>query len=156
MSSDVFVSYPHEDQAIADAVCTALEGRGLKCWKAPRDIPPGTEWAEAIVNAIDNCRAVVLIFSAYTNSSKQISREVQIAFDKSIPVVPFRIENVVPTGSLAFYLGSVHGLDAWTRPIEPHLQRLADSVNTIVRMRRVGDKRTNDRKRGKSPATSVN
>jgi hypothetical protein len=76
---------------------------------------------------------MVLIFSAHANHSRQIHREIQRAFDKEKPVVPFRIENVAAEKALAFYMGPVHWLDALTPPVEEHLQKLAASVRALVR-----------------------
>jgi formylglycine-generating enzyme required for sulfatase activity len=132
MAHDVFISYPHQDKAIADAACAKLEAEGIRCWVAPRDISPSADWAASIVSAIDSCRVMVLIFSAYANQSKQVHREVQRAFDGEKPVVPFRIENVPPEKSLAYYMGPVHWLDALTPPLDQHLQRLAASVQRLV------------------------
>jgi formylglycine-generating enzyme required for sulfatase activity len=132
MAFDVFISYPHQDKATADAACAKLEAEGIRCWIAPRDVEPGAEWAGAIVDAIDHCRAMVLIFSSSANESKRIRREVQQAFDGEKPVVPFRIENVVPEKSLRYYMGPVHWLDALTLPLEQHLQKLATSVGALV------------------------
>jgi len=106
MAHDVFISYQHQDKAIADAACAKLEDGGVRCWIAPRDVPPGAEWAASIVEAIDQCRVLVLIFSTHANRSKQVHREAQRAFDGEKPVVPFRIENVPPERSLAYYMGS--------------------------------------------------
>ena len=41
MPHDVFISYASEDAAPADAVRAALEGAGIRCWIARRDIMPG-------------------------------------------------------------------------------------------------------------------
>ncbi len=41
MEHDVFISYAHEDKAIADAICAKLEENKIRCWIAPRDITPG-------------------------------------------------------------------------------------------------------------------
>lgn len=128
MAFDVFISYPNQDKATADAACAALEAAKIRCWIAPRDVPAGGDWAGAIVDAIDDCKAMVLIFSSSTNRSKQIHREVQRAFDREKPVVPFRIENVAPEKGLAYYMGPVHWLDALTPPIEQHLQQLVASM----------------------------
>jgi hypothetical protein len=129
---DVFISYPHQDKASADAACATLEAAKIRCWIAPRDITPGVEWAEAIVGAIGLCRVMVLIFSSSANKSKQIRREVQQAFDKGLPVVPMRMENVQPTETLGYYMGPVHWLDAMTPPLEQHLQRLTESVQALL------------------------
>jgi hypothetical protein len=132
MVFDVFISYPHQDRAIANAMCATLEAHGIRCWIAPRDIAPSAEWAASIVEAIDSCRVMVLIFSGHTNRSRQVSREVQQAFDGEKPVIPFRIENVAPEKSLRYYMGSVHWLDALTLPLEHHLQRLTTAVQALL------------------------
>ena len=69
MAHDVFISHSTKDKAIADAVCAALEAGKIKCWIAPRDIIPGDKWASAIVEAIDNSRIMLLIFSHNSNNS---------------------------------------------------------------------------------------
>jgi len=134
MAHDAFISYSHVDKVTADAACATLEKAGIRCWIAPRDITPGAEWGAAIVNAIDNCRVIVLIFSASANSSRQIRREVERAINAGVVVVPVRIEDVVPTESLAYFMSTVHWLDALTPPLEQHLQRLAESIKGLLRM----------------------
>ena len=138
MSVDVFISYSHQDKSIADAACATLEASEIRCWIAPRDVAPGAEWAGSIVEAIDGCRVLVLIFSAHANQSKQILREVQHAFEREVPVVPFRVENITPERSLAYYMESVHWLDALEPPLEDHLKRLTASVSRFLQVRRGG------------------
>src|ERR1700722_10215794 len=132
MAFDVFISYPHQDKATADAACAKLEAEGIRCWIAPRDIAPSADWAASIIEAIDSCRLMILIFSGHTNRSRQVGREVQQAFDGEKPVVPFRIENVAPEKSLRYYMGSVHWLDALTQPVDQHLQRLTAVVKALL------------------------
>ncbi len=60
---DVFISYASHDTAVANDVSAALEGHGLKCWIAPRDVTPGAHYASEIVHAIDSAKAIVLILS---------------------------------------------------------------------------------------------
>jgi L-fucose isomerase-like protein len=59
----VFISYATADRKEALAVCKALERRGTKCWIATRDVQPGENYQEAIVRAIRQARALVLVFS---------------------------------------------------------------------------------------------
>jgi hypothetical protein len=88
MSHDAFISYSTHDKAAADATCAALEGSGIRCWIAPRDIVPGAEWGEAIIEGINHCRVLILIFSANANDSPQIRREVERAVSKGVPIIP--------------------------------------------------------------------
>lgn len=132
MSHDVFISYSTKDKPTAAAVCAALEADGIRCWIAPRDVLPGTDWGGSIVQAITHSRAMILIFSSGANHSPQIKREVERAASKEIPIVPFRIEDVIPSGTLEYYLGTPHWLDALTPPLEPHLRQLSEGVKLLL------------------------
>jgi hypothetical protein len=134
MTFDVFISYSKHDKAVADAACTALEAARIRCWIAPRDIVPGEDWGASIVDAIDSCRAMVLIFSGHANESPQIRNEVTRAVSKSVPIIPLRIENIEPTKTLAYYMGAVHWLDALTPPLEAHLKGLTAAVAALLKI----------------------
>jgi hypothetical protein len=132
MAHDVFISYSSKDKPTADATCAVLEAKGIRCWIAPRDIMPGQDWGESIVDAIHCARALVLVFSENANLSQQIKREVERAVNKGIPIIPFRIENVMPAKSLEYFLSTPHWLDAFTPPLEAHLNYLADVLGRIL------------------------
>ncbi len=132
MDFDAFISYSSKDKPVADATCAALEAAGVRCWIAPRDIVPGREYGAAIIEAIEHCRVMVLVFSSNANESRQIHREVERAVSKGVAVVPLRIEDTAPTKSMEYFIGTIHWLDALTPPLETHLQRLADTVKALV------------------------
>jgi hypothetical protein len=132
MGLDVFISYSHHDKAAADAACAMLENSGIRAWIAPRDVRPGVEYGAEIVEAIERCRILVLIFSENANHSGQILREVERAVSKGIPIVPVRIEEVLPTKSMEYFLGTIHWLEAMTPPLEQHLRQLVDIVGAIL------------------------
>jgi hypothetical protein len=69
VAHDVFISHSSHDKPMADAACAVLEQRGIRCWVAPRDIVPGADWGESIVDAIGAARAFVLVFSSHANTS---------------------------------------------------------------------------------------
>ena len=132
MAHDVFISYSTKDKPIADAACATLESAGIRCWITPRDIQPGADWSEALVNAIEEAKLFILVFSSHANESPQVKRELQHAFEAGRLVIPFRVENILPNKSLDYYLGSVHWLDAITTPLENHLQTLAAKTKTLL------------------------
>lgn len=132
MAHDVFISYSNKDKLTADAVCAALEASGIRCWIAPRDILPGSDWGEAIIDAIHACRAMLLIFSSNSNASPQIKREVERSVNAGIPVVPFRIEDVMPSKTLEYFISTQHWLDALTPPMEQHLHYLVNTMRAIL------------------------
>ena len=132
MGFDVFISYPSPDKTVADAVCARLEQRGVRCWIAPRDVPPGFSYGESIIEAIEQCRVMVLVFSANTNASTHVAKEVERAVSHGLTIIPFRIQDVKPTKSLDYFISSVHWLDAITPPMETHLDYLAETVIRIL------------------------
>lgn len=132
MAHDVFISYSSQDKAVADAACATLESRKIRCWIAPRDVLPGTPYAEALIDALNQSRIMVLVFSASADSSPQVMAEVERAVNKGIPIIPFRIENVMPSKAMEFFLSARHWLDALTPPLEKHLQRLAATVQALL------------------------
>jgi hypothetical protein len=132
MTHDVFVSYSTQDKLVADALCATLENRKIRCWIAPRDMPPGSDYPAALVQALNNSQILVLVFSKDANASDHVMREVEKAVRKGIPIIPFRIENVEPTGAMDYLLSTKHWLDALTPPLEKHLEKLADTIQTLL------------------------
>lgn len=131
MGGHVFISYSSKDRAVGNAVCALLEARGHRCWIAPRDILPGKEWGESIVEGIRDAGFFVLIFSHNANSSPQILREVERAVHHGLPIIPFRIEDIAPEGSLEYFMSVPHWFDALTPPVEAHIERLAGVIDAF-------------------------
>jgi flagellar biosynthesis GTPase FlhF len=132
MAHDVFISASSKDKPATDAVCTVLERNRIRVWMAPRDIVPGAGWAASIIEAIKGTKIMVLVFSSHANNSPQIEREVERAVNKGIPVIPFRVENVEPSDALEYFISAPHWLDAFTPPLEPHLERLVAAVRRLL------------------------
>jgi hypothetical protein len=140
MVFDAFISYSSEDKAAADATCAVLESAGIRCWIAPRDMRTGAEYGAAIIEAIDHCRVMVLVFSSSANASRQIHREIERAVAKGLPILPVRIEEVAPTKSMEYFLGAIHWLDALNPPLEQHLQKLAETVKAMLKVEMAGER----------------
>ena len=129
---EIFVSYSQRDRDCAFRLVAQLEADGLGVWIAPRDISPAADWAEEIIEAIAAARVMVLVFSAACNDSPQVRREVERAVHRQVPVLPFRIENVLPSRSLEYFLSTQHWLDAFPPPHEPHYSRLSVHISALL------------------------
>jgi hypothetical protein len=139
MAHDVFISHSTNNRPVANAVCAALEREGIRCWIAPRDVMPGRPYAGEITRAIQQSRAFVIIFSESSNNSEQVLREVQLAANSRLHIVQFRIDAVVPSDDLEYYLSGPHWLDAVTPPLENHLAQLQTSVQALLALPRAGE-----------------
>lgn len=138
MAHDVFFSYASRDKVAADVLCAGLEQRNIRCWIAPRDIVPGVPWAESIIDAIEGSSVMLLLFSEASNKSVQVQREVERAVHKDVPLVPVRIENVMPTRTMEYFISSQHWFDAIQAPVEQHLDRLAQAIQAHLSRRSTG------------------
>ncbi len=132
MAHDVFVCYSSEDKTIANAACAKLESAGIRCWMAPRDPIAGIPYGRQLVDAITAARIVLLIFSGNANRSEHVLRELEVASDSGKIIVPFRIENVVPSGDLRYYITRVHWLDAMSPPMESRLNELVALMQRLM------------------------
>lgn len=130
MARDIFISYSQPDRDCAFELTHHLEANGFTVWIAPRDVSPAAEWAAEIIEAISAARVMVLVFSASSNSSPQVRREVERAVHKGLRILPFRIEDVMPSSSLEYFLSSQHWLDGILPPRGPHYERLCACLRT--------------------------
>ena len=127
----IFLSYSSRDKLIADAICSRLENQGIRCWIAPRDVNPGSDYSDQISDALEHSTAMVMVFSSGSNSSRHVKSEIDRAFSLDKVIIPFRVENVELDKGLAYYLSKTHWLDALTKPLEQHIDRLAGTIRKV-------------------------
>lgn len=112
-----FMSHSSKDAEFAFRVVEILEAHGIKCWIAPRDIPPGANYAAEILQAIQSSSCVALIFTEEANSSPHVLREVERAITFRRPILPLVSAEVSPTGAFDYFLATLQ---------YPRLQRVSD------------------------------
>lgn len=132
MGHRVFISYAKKNRNVADAVCAKLESRGIACWYAPRNILAGTSWASAIVEGIDGSELGIVVLSSHSNRSRHVHNEIERIVSRGLPLIPFRVEDVEPSKDLELFLSSPHWLDAFTPPVEDHVERLVETVEAVL------------------------
>ncbi len=126
----VFISFSSKDLAAAEQIREAIERRGYGCWMSSRDILSGENFQEAIMRALRRAAAVVLIFSSNANASSEIKKEVALASTYGIPLIPARLENILPTDALAYefitrqWIDLFPDQDAAVRRLCTHLEAL--------------------------------
>ena len=131
MTALIFISHSSQDRRVAARVCDALERFGLGCWLASRDIDPGENFQEAIVQAIRSVRVMVLVFTGNANNSNEIKKEIALASQHGLAVMPLRVEDVMPSDAFLYELSTrqwVDAFDDWDRAME----RLAGQISDIA------------------------
>lgn len=131
MKYDVFISYSSHDQKVVEGLCAYLEQQKIRCFVAYRDIPRGVVWARAIVDALDESRMMVVVFSEHFNNSDQVDREIELASEDKKPILTFRISNDVFKGAKKYYLKNINWIDAFPNP-EQVFGSVAENVATLL------------------------
>ncbi len=111
----IFISHSSIDGETASEICAFLEKNDVKCFLAPRDIDPGREYAEEIINGIDRADGMVLLMTANANQSPHVLREVERAVSKRIPILVYKMEEVELSKSMEYFLMTHQWADAKTQ-----------------------------------------
>jgi len=131
-NKDVFISHSSVDSKLAYAMCDFLEEKGVRCWIAPRDVQGGTEYAEAIIMGIRNCKIMVVLFNKNANDSIYVKNEVERAFNYKSILIPFKVDQTIASATLELFLGSVHSLDATKGNPEDHFDLLYKNCQRVI------------------------
>src|SRR5580704_11062433 len=127
-SQSVFLSYASADAEVANQVCQALEAQGVLCWMAPRDVKPGTQYADAIVRAINEAKALVLVLSASAIGSSHVGREIERAASKHKQIIALKIDAAILTPALEYFLSESQWIDVPALGMPEALVRLVEAV----------------------------
>ena len=127
-SRSVFLSYASGDAAAAQTVCQFLESHGASCWMAPRDVRPGAQYADAIVRAINDSSALVVVLSASAVASSHVAREVERAGSKQKPLIAFRIDGASLSPALEYFLSDSQWIDVLALGMPAALVKLSEAV----------------------------
>ena len=125
----VFISYSHHDIDTVKEVCEILESNNISCWYAPRNIPTGSEWASAIMDAIKEADFMLLIFTSSSNGSVQVKREIDQAISNKVSIIPLKLDSTTPSGGMEYYVSTLQWFDARHMPLESVCQKLIKKIN---------------------------
>lgn len=128
----VFISYSKPDMQVAHDLCTYLEQQGIGCWIAPRDVLPGENFPGSIIDAIDASRIVLLVFSKSSDRSPHVIRELTRAVNQDLHIIPFRLEDILPSKNMTYLINIPHWFDAFPPPAAQYFPRLAGTIRALL------------------------
>jgi TolB-like protein/Flp pilus assembly protein TadD len=126
--SDVFVSYASQDAAVANSIVETLEKQGLRCWLAPRDVVPGSLYADEIVRAINESKVVVLVLSEHAIGSPHVGKEIERASSKRRRIIALHTDSAPLTRAFEYFLSESQWIDVPTQGMPAALNKLAEAV----------------------------
>ena len=111
--ADVFISYKSEEESIARRIREVLEANGISCWMAPDSIPVGSNYMKQIPQAIENCKAMVVVISQKSQKSTWVKNEFSEAISKNKLIIPYVIQDCELEDEFAFSLSTMQQVFAW-------------------------------------------
>src|ERR1700680_168212 len=108
---DVFISYASQDAAVANAIVESLERHGIRCWFAPRDVVPGSLYADEIVGAINDAKVIVLVLSEHSIASPHVGKEIERASSKRRRIIAFHVDAAPLTRAFEYFLSESQWID---------------------------------------------
>lgn len=126
-----FISHASVDHDAAAQICATLEGRGLKCWIAPRDVAVGENYGKAIIEGVRESRALVLVLSAAANDSAAVHNEVEFAFNCKVPCLVIRLEDIAASEELRFFIGARQHVDGFGGALASAAERVAQGIEAM-------------------------
>jgi hypothetical protein len=106
----VVISYSRKDAGAADQLIADLAARGISAWRDRENIPGGAKWRPEIVSAIKACRVVIFLASRNSVTSKQVPKELSIAFKNEKVILPVFLEPVELPDDVDYMLSDIHQL----------------------------------------------
>ena len=128
----IFISHSSKDFSFAKSLCDLLENQNINCWIAPRDIPYG-EWSEKITLAIEQSKIMVFVFSENSNKSKQVLREIKLAIENNVMIIPVRISKEEYNPSLKYFLALYQWEDVDSDDIVP-LNKVVNKIKCLINL----------------------
>lgn len=119
----LFVSHPSTKAETALHIERALHVRGVRCWIAPRDVEPGEQWDVSIRRAIAETDAMLVLFCADSERSRQVKRELILADQSNKAIIPMRLERIEPQ-ELSYHLADSQWID-WIEQRDEAIERIA-------------------------------
>src|SRR5476651_2640115 len=92
--ADIFISYSSKDKEKADQLSELLISAGLSVWIDRSGIDIATTWSGEIVDAIEQCKAFVVLLSTASIVSTNVIKEVSLAAEQKKKILPLDLEPV--------------------------------------------------------------
>jgi len=143
----VFISYASEDHTLAAWIRDWMSYEGLPFWMAPDSIPPGKDYPTAIIDALESADVLLLIFTAASNQSQHVAREVERAANRGALIIPFIADSTKPTGAFEYFLSDRQWVTASQPPQEKDLKTLMDAVRERLKEAPDSIQKTADRRK---------
>ena len=133
MKHDIFISFSFSDTEVAERIVNLLNSEyGISSWICTQAVAGGDSYKELIPEAIDVCKAVVLVQSESSIASSEVPKEISIALEDQKIIIPFKVDFAPLKGKLRYDLISINYIDATVPTFEERVKELAESIKNVI------------------------
>jgi len=139
-----FISYSSKDQVLAERLYNDLQGNGVRCWYARKDLKPGDFYRDCIDESIRAYDKVLLLLSEHSVKSAWVEEEVKRAWEREgepaepgepLVLFPIRLDDTVMQTERAWarqlrYLRHIGDFTRWKDhdAYQDHFQQLLNGL----------------------------
>ena len=131
MPDEVFISYARSDREKVMPVVDILRGTGISVWSDEAKIDTATLWSEEIVDAINNCKAMVVMLSQNSTGSDNVVKEVMLASENKKKILPVYLEPTKIPRKLQYQLAGIQHLEVFDCDTDGLAENLCRSLNRL-------------------------
>jgi Tol biopolymer transport system component len=113
MNADVFVSYSSQNRDEVVKIVGALRKAGVSVWMDEGGIEAAALWSESIVEAINECKVLVMMVSRHSTDSQNVVKEVMLASESGKTILPVYLESSEIPTRLKYQLTGIQHLEVY-------------------------------------------
>jgi adenylate cyclase len=106
--ADIFISYSSKDREKAEQLTELLASAGLSVWIDQAGLEVSNSWSKEIVQAINDCKAFLVLLSPNSLESHNVIKEVSLASEKRKKILPLELEPITLTDDFEYQLAGIH------------------------------------------------
>lgn len=111
MNTEVFVSYSNQDYERVMPLVERLRNIGVAVWIDEGGIDAATLWSESIVEAISECKVLIMMVSTHSTDSHNVVKEVMIASESKKNILPIYLEPADIPAKLKYQLTGIQHIE---------------------------------------------
>jgi len=130
-TADVFISYSRDDKDRVLDLASQLRNAGVSIWIDQGGIDGAALWGEAIVNALDSAKVLLLMVSESAVRSHNVAKEVVLASERKGHILPVLLEPTVIPPSLKYPLAGIQQIEYFQGDPAQNLESIVRSLQKL-------------------------
>ena len=130
-AADVFISYSREDKDRVLDLVAKLRTAGVSVWIDQSGIDGAALWGEAIVNALERAKVLLLMVTESAGRSHNVAKEVMLTSERKGHILPVLLEQITIPPSLRYPLAGIQHIDYFQGDPDQMLESVLRSLQTL-------------------------